>query len=308
MNGAVIARAAEFLSPVDFLRDLTNPVLAFLPRALLMAVLAAVVCGAVGVHVVLRGMAFIGDAVAHSVFPGLAIAFLTSGSLVLGGAIAGVATAVLVALLSHSRRLKEDSIIGVLFVGAFALGVVIIARAPGYAGSLQDFLFGSITGVPASDVPVAIGGGAVVLALLCVFHRWIVAVTLDRETARVAGVKILVTDLVLYTAVALAVVVSVQTIGNVLVLALLVAPASIARLLTDRLFTMMWLSPALGALAGIVGLYLSWSIDVPTGATIVLVLIGFFALAWVFAPRHGALAKARAARRGPSRRLSTACS
>ena len=89
MNGAVIARAAEFLSPVDFLRDLTNPVLAFLPRALLMAVVAAVVCGAVGVHVVLRGMAFIGDAVAHSVFPGLAIAFLTSGSLVLGGAIAG---------------------------------------------------------------------------------------------------------------------------------------------------------------------------------------------------------------------------
>ena len=306
MNGAVIARAAEFLSPVDFLRDLTNPVLAFLPRALLMAVLAAVVCGAVGVHVVLRGMAFIGDAVAHSVFPGLAIAFLTSGSLVLGGAIAGVATAVLVALLSHSRRLKEDSIIGVLFVGAFALGVVIIARAPGYAGSLQDFLFGSITGVPASDVPVAIGGGAVVLTLLCVFHRWIVAVTLDGETARVAGVKILVTDLVLYTAVALAVVVSVQTIGNVLVLALLVAPASIARLLTDRLFTMMWLSPALGALAGIVGLYLSWSIDIPTGATIVLVLIAFFALAWVFAPRHGALARARAARRGVPRGVSAA--
>ena len=113
MNGAVIVRATEFLSPVDFLRDLTNPVLAFLPRALLMAVVAAVVCGAVGVHVVLRGMAFIGDAVAHSVFPGLAIAFLTSGSLVLGGAIAGVATALLVALLSHSRRLKEDSIIGV---------------------------------------------------------------------------------------------------------------------------------------------------------------------------------------------------
>ena len=155
-------------------------------------------------------------------------------------------------------------------------------------------------------MPVAIGGGAVVLTLLCVFHRWIVAVTLDRETARVAGVRILATDLVLYTAVALAVVISVQTIGNVLVLALLVAPASIARLLTDRLFTMMWLSPALGALAGIVGLYLSWSIDVPTGATIVLVLIGFFALAWVFAPRHGALARARAARRGVPRGVSAA--
>lgn len=114
-----------------------------------MAVLSAVVCGVVGTHVVLRGMAFIGDAVAHSVFPGLAVAFLLSGSLVLGGAVAGVTTAVLVALLSQNRRLKEDSVIGVLFVGAFALGVVVISRAPGYAGSLQDFLFSCSAPSPA---------------------------------------------------------------------------------------------------------------------------------------------------------------
>jgi len=114
--------AADFLSPIDFFRDLTNPALAFLPRALLIAVVAALVCGSVGVHVVLRGMAFIGDAVAHSVFPGLAIAFVCGGSLVFGGALAGVVTAVLVALLAQNRRLKEDSVIGVLFVGAFALG------------------------------------------------------------------------------------------------------------------------------------------------------------------------------------------
>ena len=145
--GRALVPAADFLSPYDFFRDLTNPALAFLPRALLIAVVAALVCGSVGVHVVLRGMAFIGDAVAHSVFPGLAIAFVCGGSLVLGGALAGVVTAVLVALLAQNRRLKEDSVIGVLFVGAFALGVAIIARAPGYAGSLQDFLFGSITGI-----------------------------------------------------------------------------------------------------------------------------------------------------------------
>ncbi|MDC4232526.1 anchored repeat-type ABC transporter permease subunit [Actinomyces sp. B33] len=279
------------LTPIDFINDLFNPVLAFLPRALLMAVLCAVVCGVVGVHVVLRGMAFIGDAVAHSVFPGLAVAFLVSGSLVLGGAVAGVATAVLVALLSQNRRLKEDSVIGVLFVGAFALGVVVIARTPGYAGSLQDFLFGSITGVPASDVPVALAGGALVVGLLAVFHRPIVAVSLDRETARAAGLNVLALDVLLYVAVSLAVVISVQTIGNILVLALLVTPAATARLLTDRLGTMMWLAPTLGALAGVLGLYLSWSVDVPTGATIVLVLTVGFALAWAFAPRHGALAR-----------------
>ncbi|MCL3777473.1 MULTISPECIES: anchored repeat-type ABC transporter permease subunit [unclassified Actinomyces] len=285
------------LTPLDFLMDLFNPVLAFLPRALLMAVVCALVCGLVGVHVVLRGMAFIGDAVAHSVFPGLAVAFLLSGSLVLGGAVAGVTTAVLVALLSQSRRLKEDSVIGVLFVGAFALGVVIISRAPGYAGSLQDFLFGSITGVPASDVPVVLAGGGLVVGLVLLLHRPLTAVSLDRETARAAGVPVLLLDVALYTAVSLAVVISVQTIGNVLVLALLVTPAATARLLTDRLTTMLWLAPLIGALGGVVGLYLSWAVDVPTGATIVLLLTAAFALAWLAAPRHGALARWVSSRR-----------
>ena len=294
----VLAPAADFLSPYDFFRDLTNPALAFLPRALLIAVVAALVCGSVGVHVVLRGMAFIGDAVAHSVFPGLAIAFVCGGSLVFGGALAGVVTAVLVALLAQNRRLKEDSVIGVLFVGAFALGVAIIARAPGYAGSLQDFLFGSITGIPASDVPVVLCGALFVLLMLFLAHRPIVAVTLDRESARAAGVHVLLADLSLYVAVALAVVISVQTIGNVLVLALLVTPAATARLLCDRLGTMMILSPALGASGGLVGLYLSWALDVPTGATIVLVLTACFVLAWVFAPRHGVLARSLRERRG----------
>lgn len=285
------------LTPLDFLQDLANPVLAFLPRALLMAVVCAIVCGAVGAHVVLRGMAFIGDAVAHSVFPGLAVAFLVNGSLVLGGAVAGVATAVLVALLSQNRRLKEDSVIGVLFVGAFALGVVVIARAPGYAGSLQDFLFGSITGVPASDIPVAVGGGALVIGLLALLHRPLTAVSLDRETARAAGLPVLLLDVVLYVAVSLAVVISVQTIGNILVLALLVTPAATARLLTDRMSTMLWLSPLIGASAGVLGLYLSWSADVPTGGTVVLVLTAAFVLAWVAAPRHGLVARLRGPRR-----------
>lgn len=281
------------LTPIDFLHDLLNPNLAFLPRALLMSVLSAVVCGAVGTHVVLRGMAFIGDAVAHSVFPGLAVAFLISGPLVLGGAVAGVTTAVLVALLSQFRRLKEDSIIGVLFVGAFALGVVIISRAPGYAGSLEDFLFGSITGVPASDVPMALWGGVLVLTLLFLTHRQTVAVSLDRETARAAGLPVLALDVLLAVEVSLAVVISVQTIGNILVLALLVTPAATARLLTDRLTTMMWLGPALGCVTSVVGLYLSWAIDLPTGGTIVLVLTACFVLAWLLGPRHGLLARWR---------------
>lgn len=288
------------LSPIDFIADLMNPDLAFLPKALLVAVMSSVITGVIGCYVVLRGMAFIGDAVAHAVFPGLAVAFVLQGNLVLGGAAAGVITAVLVALLAQNRRLKEDSIIGVLFVAAFALGIVIISRAPGYAGSLQQFLFGSITGIPDEDVAVVALGGALILGVAFLFHRDFVLITLDREMARAAGLRVLALDVLLYVLVALAVVLSVQTIGNILVLALLIAPAATARLLTDKLALMMTLAPIIGGISAIVGLYLSWSIDLPAGGTIVLVATAFFVAAWLFAPKHGVLG----ARLGPSRHPS----
>jgi manganese/iron transport system permease protein len=279
------------MSPAEFVADLFNPDLAFLGKALLIAVMSATVCGVVGCYVVLRGMAFIGDAVAHAVFPGLAVAFVISGNLVLGGTIAGVVTAVLVALFAQNRRLKEDSVIGVFFVAAFALGIVIISRAPGYAGSLQQFLFGSITGIPDEDVYVVGGTGLVILLAILLLHKEFVAVSLDRESARAMGLRVFWLDLVLYVLVTLAVVISVRTIGNILVLALLVTPAAAARLLTDRLAVMMVLAPAIGGLAALVGLYISWSWDFPVGGTIVLVLTAVFLGAWLAAPRHGLLAR-----------------
>ena len=272
------------LTPAQFLADLLNPELAFLPKALAIAIMSSLICGAVGTFVVLRGMAFIGDAVAHAVFPGLAVAFVVSGNLVLGGTIAGVITAVLVAVFSQNRRLKEDSIIGVFFVAAFALGIVIIAQAPGYAGSLQQFLFGSITGIPDSDLVVVAVTGLVVLAALFALHKEFVTISLDRESARAMGVKVFWFDLALYVLVTLAVVISVQTIGNILVLALLITPAATARLLTDRLGVMMLLGPAIGAGGALVGLYLSWSWALPTGGTIVLVLTAVFLLVWTGRP------------------------
>lgn len=275
---------------LDFLADLVNPDLAFLPRALAVAVASALVCGVVGCHVVLRGTAFIGDAVAHAVFPGLAIAFVLSANLVLGGAIAGVLTAVLIAVMAQNRRLREDSVIGVLFVAAFALGVVIIAQAPGYAGSLQQFLFGSIAGVDDGDL-VAVGVVTVVVLAICAWlHPELVSVGLDREGARAQGVRVFWIDLALYVLIALSVVVSVQTIGNVLVLALLVTPAATARLLTSRLGVMMVLAPVIGAVGAFIGLYVSWTWDLPTGAVVVLTLTAGFVVTWLVAPRHGMLA------------------
>ena len=271
----------------DFLADLFNPDLRFLPKALAVAVMSSVVCGVVGCYVVLRGMAFIGDAVAHAVFPGLAVAFVLSGNLIVGGTVAGVVTAVLIAVFSQGRRLREDSVIGIFFVGAFALGVVIISQAPGYAGSLQAFLFGSITGIPDRDLAVVGLTGLGVLVVVLGLHQQLVAVTLDREMARAMGLRVFWLDLLLYVLVTVAVVISVQTIGNVLVLALLVTPAATARLVTDRLPVMMLLAPTVGCAAAVVGLYLSWSWDLPVGGTIVLVLTGVFLVAWLLAPRHG---------------------
>lgn len=285
------------MSPSEFLTDLTNPDLAFLPKALAVAVMSSIVCGVVGCHVVLRGMAFIGDAVAHAVFPGLAIAFVVGGSLVLGGALAGVTTAVVVALLSQQRRLREDSIIGVAFVAAFALGIVIISRAPGYAGSLQQFLFGSLTGIPTEDLYTVAFTGLGVVTIVLTLHKELVAVSLDREMSRAMGLRVLALDLVLYVAVTLAVVMSLQVIGNILALALLITPPATARLLTDRLSTMMILSPTIGAVGAVLGVYVSWSWDHPTGGTIVLVLTAVFLVAWLASPRHGVAARLAGRRR-----------
>jgi manganese/iron transport system permease protein len=279
------------LSISEFLADLFNPDLAFLPKALAIAVMSSIVCGLVGCHVVLRGMAFIGDAVAHAVFPGLAVAFVVQGSLVVGGAVAGVVTALLVAVFSQNRRIKEDAIIGVFFVAAFALGIVIISRAPGYAGSLQQFLFGSITGVPDEDLYTVGLTGLGLLAVVMLFHKELVAVSLDREMARAMGLRVFCLDLLLYVCVTLAVVISLQTIGNILVLALLITPSATARMLTDRLALMMLAAPLIGGMSALVGLYLSWSYDLPVGGTIVLVLTAGFLSAWLIAPRHGLLAR-----------------
>lgn len=279
------------MTPLDFLRDVANPDLRFLLKALLISVMSSVVCGVIGCHVVLRGMAFIGDAVTHAVFPGLAVAFVLQGSLVLGGVVAGVAVSVLVAVFSQNRRLKEDSIIGVLMVAAFALGIVIMSFSPAYAGSLQSFLFGSITGIPDSDLVTAALTGAVVLVGAILLHRSFVAVSLDREMARAAGLPVFLLDVLLYILVTVAVVISVQTIGNILVLALLITPAATARLLTDRLVPMMVTAPVIGGGCALAGLYLSWALNLPVGGTIVLVATVLFLAAWVLAPRHGLAAR-----------------
>lgn len=269
----------------------------FMRRAFAVALMSGVVCGVVGTYVVLRGMAFIGDAVAHAVFPGVAVAFAFQTSLTIGGAVAGFLTAGLIAAFAQNRRLAEDSVIGVFFAASFALGIVVLSASPGYSGSLESFLFGQILGISDADVVAVALSSVAVLALAALVHRPLVAASLDRETARASGLPVLALDMALYGLVTLAIVMSLQAVGNILVLALLITPAACARLLTDRLIVMMLLAPAIGAVSSVTGLYLSYSFELAAGGLIVLVATGVFLLCWLFAPRHGVLG-GRLRRRG----------
>jgi manganese/iron transport system permease protein len=263
----------------------------FMQRAFLVVLMSGIVCGVIGSHVALRGMAFIGDAVAHSVFPGIAIAFVVKTSLVLGGVVAGLVTALSVAVFSQSRRLKEDTVIGVFFAAAFGLGIVIMSTAPGYGGSLESFLFGSVLGIGNADVITVAVAGAALLLVTGALHKEFVTVGLDRETARSVGLPIFQLDLVMYAMVTIAIVISIQAVGNVLVLALLITPAACARLLTDRIGVMMLIAPTVGAFSGLTGLYLSYAFNLAAGGLIVLTATAVFIACWAFAPRHGLLSR-----------------
>jgi manganese/iron transport system permease protein len=250
----------------------------FMVRALAAVAVVGAVCGVLGAFVVLRGLAFMGDALAHAIFPGVVIAYLLRGSLVIGGVLFGVLTAVGIGLVARSRRVAEDTAIGILFAGAFALGVVLISSTRSYTRDLASFLFGNVLGVGPSDLLAIVVVAAVVLAVVALLEKELVLVSFDREMAEAMGYPIFRLELVLLVLIALTIVVGLQAVGNVLVTALLVTPSATARLLTDRLRPLMALSAVIGALSGVIGLYISYYANVAAGATIVLVATGIFFL------------------------------
>lgn len=264
----------------------------FMRLALIEVLVMGVVAGFLGTYVVLRGLAFVSEAIAHAVFPGVVIAFLLKTNAFLGGAAFGVATALAISGLSLTRRLREDTAIGVVFAGALALGVVLISTSPGYARDLTSFLFGDVLAVSTTDIylSLAVGGGA--LAIVFVLRRALILIAFDREMALSLGLPVFLLDTLLLLLITLTIVISLRAVGNVLVLAMFVTPAATARLLVDDVYRMMALSSLLGALAGVVGLYVSWYTDLAAGGTIVLTATAFFVLALLVSPRGRRLLRA----------------
>jgi manganese/iron transport system permease protein len=270
---------------------------AFMQRALIEVILMGAVTGAIGTYVVLRGLSFIGDALSHAIFPGVVIAFLLGRSVFLGALAFGLLTSASIVVLATTRRVKEDSAIGVLFAGSFALGVVLISTTRNYSRDLAAFLFGNVLGVTTTDIALSAAVGALVLLLLVLLHKELLLVAFDREAAQAMGVPVFWVNLLLLAMISLTIVVSLSAVGNILVVAMLVTPAATARLLTDRLPIMLGLSAAIGAVSGVVGLLISYHANVAAGGTIVLVATVFFGLVWLLAPNHGLIASMVARRR-----------
>ncbi len=262
----------------------------FFQRAMLQVSIVGVLCGLIGCFVVLRGLAFIGDALAHAVFPGVVLSYLAGRSILIGAFIFGGIAALAIGLLSRSKRVSEDSAIGVIFAAFFAFGVVLISRQTTIRRDLGSLLFGSVVGVSNEDVIATLIIGGIVVFVLFLFLKEFTLIAFDATLATSLGYPVFRLDLALLMLVSATIVVSLQTVGNILILALIVTPPATARLLTDRLDRMLALSTAIALGSGVTGLYLSYYARSAAGGTIVLTATACFLLALVFAPDHGLLA------------------
>jgi ABC-type Mn2+/Zn2+ transport system permease subunit len=247
--------------------------------------------------VVLRGMAFLGDALAHAILPGVALAYLLKGNLMLGALIAAVVVGLGIGMLSRQGKIREDTAIGILFAAALALGVAMISTVQTYAVDLTHILFGNILGVSPSDLLIIAVLGVIVIATIVLLYKEFLVVSFDRVLAATLRLPVEVLRNLMLILIALTIVVSLQAVGVGLVAAMLVTPAATAFLLTRRLPTMMVIAALIGAFSGVAGLYLSYYLNIASGAAVVLVATAVFVLAYVFAPRRGLLANALAARR-----------
>jgi len=253
---------------------------AFVQRALLAAVLVALVCASVGVFVVLRGLAFLGDAIAHAAFPGVVIAFLLKVNIVLGGSVAAVLSALAIGAVARRSGLKEDTAIGVVFSGMFALGIVLFSSIRTYTGDLLGILFGDVLGVATDQLVVGSVTAAIVLAALWIIWRQLVFVSFDPIGAAAAGLNTLRYDTLLLGLIGLAIAVSVQIVGVVLVVAMLVTPAATARLVARDLRTLVVVALALAVGSSVAGIWLSYYVNAASGGTIVLVATTLFGVVW----------------------------
>ncbi len=260
----------------------------FLQKALLTSIMVGVICGVIGCFIILRGMALMGDPISHAVLPGVAISYALGINFFFGAVFTGVLTAIGIGFVSQNSRIKQDTSIGIMFTAAFALGVILITVLES-STDLYHILFGNVLAVRPSDMWITLGTGLVVLVSVYVFYKELLVTSFDETMAEVYGLPVRLIHYFLMTLLTMVTVASLQTVGIVLVVAMLITPAATAYLLTDRLSTMIFYSATIGASAAIIGLYFSFTYNLASGATIVLAATALFFMAFIFSPKQGVL-------------------
>jgi ABC-type Mn2+/Zn2+ transport system permease subunit len=255
----------------------------FFRNGLIVATLAGALCGLVGVYVVLRSMSYIGHGLSHAVFGGAAISAVMGVNYFLGAGLWGLLSGLMIGRVSSRRVIGADAAIGVVTTASFALGLAILARSGQASRSIDAVLFGNVLGVFVRDIVAVALVGTLVVTMIVILYRQLLFVTFDPEVAGVSGVRVPLMEGLLMLALAGTILVTVRVVGALLISAMLVLPATSARMMTNSFGRMLWLSPLLGALFGVVGMYVSWYADVPSGAVIILVGTAVFTVVYLIA-------------------------
>ncbi len=258
----------------------------FMRRAILISSLVASVCGLLSSFLTLKGWALMGDAVSHAVMPGVVVAYALGVPFSLGAFIFGVGSVALIGFIKQKSRVKEDTVIGLVFTGFFALGIVLVSKIKSNI-DLMHILFGSPLGISLSDVKQTIFISLLVVILLSIFRKDLMLYCFDPRHAKTVGINVLFLHYLLLTCLSLAAVVGLQTVGIVLVVAMLITPGATAYLLTDKFDRMSLISVLSSIISSVLGIYFSYWFDIETGGSIVLVQTFIFLFAFLFAPRYG---------------------
>ena len=266
----------------------------FMQRSLVIAILVGIVCAIVGSYLMVQRLALLGDAISHSVLPGLAIAFILGANIFIGAFIAGALSTVIIAWIKTRSTIKEDAAMGIVFSAFFALGITLITIVQkDNKIDLNHFLFGNILGVTAADAIDTALIVALVLLVVVFFYKELLFYTFDPLGAQATGLPVNLLNFGLMVLIALTIVASLKAVGVVLVLSLLITPASTAYLLVTRLHQVMILGAIIGVISSISGMYLSYFYNLPSGPAIVLVASALFVLSLLFSPTQGILTQPR---------------
>lgn len=258
----------------------------FLQNALITSIIVGLISGIIGSFIVLRGMSLMGDAISHAVLPGVAASYMFGANYIFGASIFGILAALLIGFITQKSQLKNDTAIGVVFSSFFALGIIMISFAKS-STDLYHILFGNVLAVRDSDILITAVVGILVLLFVGVFYKELQITSFDPTMAQAYGLNVQFFHYALMFLLTLVAVSSLQTVGTILVIAMLITPAATAYLLTNHLPTMIGLASLFGILSSIIGLFFSYSYNLASGATIVLTAAGFFILAFLFSPRKG---------------------